>query len=79
MEGQKLGKMSILGKRHSLTQSLNESLTHSFSTENVGTRLPIHVSDTAAISQDGSSLEFFAAAAARECNIPDARGGGLWS
>jgi hypothetical protein len=41
-------------------------------------RLPIHVSDTAANSQDGSSLEFVAAATARECNIQDARGGGLW-
>ena len=40
-------------------------------------RLPIHVSDTAANSHDGSSLEFVAAATARECNIQDARGGGL--
>ena len=39
--------------------------------------LPIHVSDTAANSKDGSYLEFVTAAAARECNIQDARGGGL--
>ena len=29
-------------------------------------------------SQDDLSLEFVAAAAGRECNIQDARGGGLW-
>ena len=29
-------------------------------------------------SQDGSSLEFVAATAGRECNIQDARGRGLW-
>ena len=28
-------------------------------------------------SQDGSSLEFVSATAGRECNIQDARGGGL--
>ena len=84
MEGQKLGNRSILGERqgpwltHSLTQILVESLTHSFSTENVDSRLPIHVSDTAANSLDGSSLEFVAAAAARECDIQDARGRGLY-
>ena len=61
MEGQKLGNRSILGERHG--PWLSHSLTH--------------VSDTAANSQDGSSLEFVAAAAARECNIQDARGGGL--
>ena len=32
-----------------------------------------------ATSQDGLSLEFFAATAGRECNIQDARGGGLWA
>ena len=31
-----------------------------------------------ATSQDGLSLEFVAATAGRECNIRDARGGGLW-
>ena len=61
MEGQKLGKMSILGERHSPWLR----------------RLIIHVSVTTANSQDGSSLEFVAAAAARECNIQDARGGDL--
>jgi hypothetical protein len=40
-------------------------------------RLPIHVSDSAANSLDGSSQEFVGAAAARECNIQDVRGGGL--
>ena len=40
-------------------------------------RLPIHVSDTAVTSQDGSSLEFVAATEGRECNIQDARGRGL--
>ena len=29
-------------------------------------------------SQDGLSLEFVSAIAGRECNIQDARGGGLW-
>ena len=62
MEGQKLGKRSTLGERHRPWLS----------------RLLIHVSYTAANSQDGSSLEFVAAAAARECNIQDKRGGGLW-
>ena len=36
MEGQKLGNRSILGEARTLAQSLTESLTHSFSTENVG-------------------------------------------
>ena len=60
MEGQKLGHSSILGERHGswLIHSVTQSLTE-----------PIHVSDTATYSQDGS---------ARECNIQDARGGGLW-
>ena len=39
--------------------------------------LPIHVSDTAANSQDGLSPKFVAGAAAMECNIQDARGGWL--
>ena len=63
MEGQKLGNRSILGERHRPWLR----------------RLIIHVSVTAANSQDGSSLEFVAAAAARECNIQDAWGGDLWS
>ena len=37
-------------------------------------RLPIHVSDIAVTSQDGSSLEFVTATEGRECNIQDARG-----
>ena len=39
--------------------------------------LLLNLSDTAATSQDGSSLEFVAATAGRECNIQDARGRGL--
>ena len=61
MEGQKLGNRSIHGEKRGPWLR----------------RLLIHVSDTAANNQDGSSLEFVAAAAARECNIQDARGGGL--
>ena len=65
---------------HSLTQSLTQSLSHSLSTENAGagavccqfTFQTLH-----ATSQDGSSLEFVAATAGRECNIQDARGRGL--
>ena len=45
--------------------------------ERHGPWLPIQISDTVPNSKDGSSLEFVAAAAARECNIQDARGGGL--
>ena len=33
---------------------------------------------THSLSQNGLSLEFVAATAGRECNIHDARGGGLW-
>ena len=61
MEGQKLGNRSMLGERHGPWLR----------------RLMIHVSDTAANSEDGSSLEFVAAAVASECNIQDARGGDL--
>ena len=59
MEGQKLGLSSILGERHGpwLNYSVTQSLTEQ-----------IHVSDTAAYSQDGL---------ARVYNIQDARGGGL--
>ena len=46
------------------------SLTHSLTQ-------PIHVSDTAVTSQDGSSLEFVAATTGKECYIQDARGRGL--
>ena len=35
------------------------------------------ISDTAATSQDGSSLEFIAAIAGRQCYIQDASGRGL--
>ena len=37
-----------------------------------------HLSDTAATSQDGSSLEFIAAIAGRQCYIQDASVRGLW-
>ena len=37
-----------------------------------------YLSDTAATSQDGSSLEFIAPIAARQCYIYDASGRGLW-
>ena len=39
--------------------------------------LPIHVSDTDATSQDGSSLELVSATTRRECYIQDARSRGL--
>ena len=38
-----------------------------------------NLSDTAATSQDGSSLEFVAAITGRQCYIQDASGRGLWS
>ena len=40
--------------------------------------LLLNLSDTAANSQDGSSLEFIAAIAGRLCYIQDASGRGLW-
>ena len=40
--------------------------------------LPLDLSDTAATSQDGSSLEFISAVAGRQCYIQDASGRGLW-
>ena len=39
--------------------------------------LPLNLSDTAATSQDGSSLEFIAAIVGRQCYIQDASGRGL--
>ena len=39
--------------------------------------LPLNLSDTAATSQDGSSLELIAAIACRRCYIQDASGRGL--
>ena len=39
--------------------------------------LPFNLSDTAATCQDGSSLEFIAAIAGRQCNFQDAIGRGL--
>ena len=39
--------------------------------------LPLNLSDTAATSQDGSSLEFIAVIAGRQCYIQDASGRGL--
>ena len=76
MEGQKLGNRSIL-ERGTLAQSLSHSVTYLVThplffyriCKNKSSRLPIHVSDTAANSQDGSSQEFVGAAAAKECNI----------
>ena len=41
--------------------------------------LPIHVSDTDATSQDGSSLKFVSATAGSESYIQDARCRGLFS
>ena len=40
--------------------------------------LPRNLADTAATSQDGSSLEFITAIAVRQCYIQDASGKGLW-
>ena len=85
MEGQKLGNRSRLGERqylaHSVTHSVTHRVTHSifFYRECRSSKLLILVSETAVTSQDGSSLEFVAATAARECNIQNARGGGLWA
>ena len=39
--------------------------------------LPLNLSDTAATSKDGSSLEFIATIAGRQCYIQDASGRGL--
>ena len=39
--------------------------------------LSLNLSDAAATSQDGSSLEFIAAIVGRQCNIQDASGRGL--
>ena len=39
--------------------------------------LPLNFSDAAATSQDGTSLEFIAAIAGRQCYIQDASGRGL--
>ena len=41
--------------------------------------LPPNLSDTAATSQDGSSLELIAGIAGRQYYIQDASGRGLWS
>ena len=40
--------------------------------------LPLNFSDTAATSHDGTSLEFIADIAGRQCYIQDASGRGLW-
>ena len=40
--------------------------------------LPLNLSDTAATSQDGSSLDFIAAIAGRQGYIQDSSGRGLW-
>ena len=40
--------------------------------------LLLNLSGTAATSQDGSSLEFIAAIAGRQCFIQDASGRGMW-
>ena len=39
--------------------------------------LPLNLSDTAATTQDGSSLEYIAAIAGRQCYIQDASDRGL--
>ena len=73
------------GETRTLAQSLTHSVTYWVTHPpfffrkcwNKSNRLPIHVSGTAANSQDGSSLEFVAATADRECNIQDAMDGGL--
>ena len=83
MKGQKLGNKSKLGERqgpYSLTESFTESLTHSLSKENAGAgaeRCQFMFQTLYATSQDGLSLEFFAATVGRECNIQDARDRGL--
>ena len=61
MEGPMLARRSSLGQRMQRRSSV----------------LPLNLSDTAATSQDGSSLEFIAAIAARQCYIQDASGRGL--
>ena len=40
-------------------------------------RMPLNLSDTASTSQDGSSPEFVAAIAVRQCYIQDVSGRGL--
>ena len=57
----------MLAMRSSLGQRMQE--------EDSG--LPLNLSDTAATSQDGPSLEFIAAIAGRQCYIQDASGRGL--
>ena len=87
MQGQKLGNRSRLGERQgpwltpSLTQSLTKLPTHYLCTENAAAKAvgcQFTFQQLHATSQDGLSLEFIAATAGRECNIQDARGGGLW-
>ena len=58
---------------HSVTYLVTHPLFFYKKCRNKSSILPIHVSGTAANNQDGSSLELVAAAAARECNIQDAR------
>ena len=81
MEGQKLGNRSRLGKTgtlaHSLSHLVPPSLFFYRECRSKSSTLPIQVSETALNSEDGSSLEFVAATAGRECNIQDARGRGL--
>ena len=73
------------GETGTLAQSLTHSVTHRVThslffyreCRSRSSKLPIHISETAIASQDGSTLEFVAATAGRECNIQDARGRGL--
>ena len=58
----------MMARRGSLGQKMQEE----------DSVLPLHHSDTAATSQDGSSLELIAAIAGRQCYIQDASGRGLW-
>ena len=56
----------MLASRSSLGQRMQEE------------ELPLNLSDAAATSQDGSSLELIAAIAGRQCYIQDASGTGMW-
>ena len=83
MEGQNLGNRSRLGERLGplLTHSFTQSLAYSLSTEKAeaGAECCQFTFQTLhATSPHGSSLEFVAATAGRECFIQDARGRRLW-
>ena len=76
------GRSWARGEAGTLGHSLSHSLTHSLSTENVGAGVvccQFTFQTLHATSQVGSSLEFVAATACRECYIQDARARGLWA